>query len=116
MDGAGLVTQPDRAHRYRLHNAGMLFADIDDIADRDLILHQDEKTGDDILDERLAAKADRHADDPGAGEQRGDVDADMGQHDQRGQDDDHAQDRGAEQRQQRTDPGPAWHVALVDPV
>src|SRR5207249_12305471 len=98
MYGTGQIAQPDRADRDRLDDAGMLFADIDDVADGDLIFHQDEEAGDDVLDERLAAKPDRHADDPGSGEQRGDVDADVGQDGQRGQDDDHAQDRRAKQR------------------
>mgnify|MGYP003694178027 CR=1 FL=1 len=45
-----------------------------------------------------------------------DVDADMGQDDQRGHDDDHAQYRGAKQRQQRANPGPARQIAFVDRV
>jgi hypothetical protein len=53
-------------------------------------LEQDEKASDHTLHERLATKADRHADDPRAREQWGDVDAEMGEHDQRSEDDDHA--------------------------
>src|SRR6202011_1271353 len=85
------VAQADSANGDRLDHAFVVFADIDDVADRDLILEQDEETGNHILDERLTAEADRHTDNSRAGEQRGDVDADMGQHDQRGHDDDDAQ-------------------------
>src|SRR5207244_2254712 len=75
---AGYIAHPDRADRDRLDHALVVFADIDDVADRYLILEQDEEAGDDVLDKGLAAKTDRQADDTGAGEQRGDIDADMG--------------------------------------
>ena len=107
MHDSGLIAQPDRAHRDRLDHALMIFADIDDVADRDLILEQDEEAGDDVLDQRLAAKPDRQTDNAGAGEQRRDVDADMRQDDQRGQDDDHAQHSRPQKRQQCAYAGPA---------
>ena len=48
------------------------------LASTDLVLDQDEKPGDDVLDQRLAAEADRETDDAGAGEQGRDVDAELG--------------------------------------
>src|SRR5262249_24588897 len=82
MDRACLIAQLDCANRDRFDDTRMVLAKIDDIADGNLIFHQDEQAGDDILDQRLAAKADRNTDDTGAGEQRSDVDPDMGQDDQ----------------------------------
>jgi len=73
---------------------------IDDIANRDLILEQDEETGNNVSDERLAAKADRYPDDPGASEERSDIDTEMRQDHQRGHDDDHAQQSGPHERKQ----------------
>jgi hypothetical protein len=37
----GLIAQPDRAYRDRLDHTRLVFADIDDVADRQLILDQD---------------------------------------------------------------------------
>src|SRR5260370_11461900 len=112
--GARHIAQPDRADGDPLDHPPVVFADIDDIADRDLILEQDEKTGDDVLDERLTAKADRQTDNPGPGEQRGDVDTDMGEDDQRGQGYDHAQHRRAQKRQQCTYARPLRRARRVD--
>ena len=114
MDRAGLIAQPDRADRDRFDYPRMVLPDIDHIADRDLILHQDEQAGDDVLDQRLAAEADRHTDDAGPGEQRCDVHPDVGQDYQRGQDDEYRQHRGAQQRQQGADAGPPRRTARVD--
>src|SRR5262249_34930519 len=85
MNRARLITQLDRANRDCFDDARMVLAEVNNIADGDLIFHQDEQTGDDVLDQGLAAKADGDTDNAGAGEQWGDVDADMGKDDQRSQ-------------------------------
>jgi hypothetical protein len=91
---AVLVAQPDRADGDRLDDAGVLLPDIDDVADRDLVLNQDEQAGDDVLDQGLAAEPDGHPDHARAGQQRRDVDADLRQHDQGRDRDDHAGNDG----------------------
>ena len=53
---------------------------------------------------RLRAEADRHADDAGAGQQRADVHADLGQHHHAGDDQDGDRQRRAQQRQQGAQP------------
>ena len=58
-------------------DADMAAADIDAVADRESVLEQDEEAGDDVLDQRLRAKADGDAGDAGAGQQRRDVEADL---------------------------------------
>src|SRR5712691_1799064 len=77
VDDPRLVAQPDRADRDRLDRSPVVLADIDDVADRDLVLDQNEEPRDDVLDERLAAEADRQTDNPGAGQKRCDVEADL---------------------------------------
>jgi hypothetical protein len=57
----GLIPEADGADRDRLDHTRVVFPDIDDIADRKLILDQDERAGDDVVDESLAAEAYRQA-------------------------------------------------------
>ena len=49
----------------------------DRVADADLVFEQDEKACDDVLDERLRAEADGQAEDPGAGEDRLQIDPEL---------------------------------------
>ena len=73
--------------RDRLDGADGL-ADVDHVADAVLVLEDHEDAGQEVLDQRLRTEAERDADDPGAGDDRGDVDADL------------AEDHGAEDRDQ----------------
>ena len=55
----------------------------DDVADADLVLEDQEEAADQIPDQGLRAEAERDADDPGAGQRRRDVDAELAQDHQR---------------------------------
>jgi hypothetical protein len=55
-------------------------AALDVLADSEGVVEQEEHTRDDVLDQRLGAKADRQADHAGAGEQRPDLDAERREH------------------------------------
>src|SRR5262249_19843912 len=116
MEGPRRIAQANGADRDRLDDAGMALADIDDVADRERILDQDEEPGDDVLDERLAAEADGEADDAGAGKQRRDGDPELGEDDHRHQHDQDDEDAGAEERQQGPRAGAAGnrHAARID--
>ena len=67
MHGTCLVSQSNCADRDRLDDALVLFAEVNDVTDRDLVLNEDEETRDDVLDEGLAAETDRDPDNPCAG-------------------------------------------------
>ena len=54
-----------------------LAVEVDDVADAELVLGEDEQARQEVLDERLRAEAQRDADDARAGEQRRDVDAEL---------------------------------------
>ena len=77
---------------------------VTDVADLHRVLQQQEDAGDQVAHQCLRAEADRHADDAGAGQQRADVHADLGQHHHAGDDHDGDRQRGAQQRQQRAQP------------
>src|SRR5207245_10526605 len=83
VHAAGAVAQANGANRDRLDDAGVTLADVDDIADRQRVLDQHEKPGDDVLDQSLAAETDGEADDARPGQQRRNVDADLGENDER---------------------------------
>src|SRR5690606_40113029 len=55
-------------------------------ADADLVLENDEEAADDVLDERLRAEADRQAHDARAGKDGRDVETEVAQHHQAGDD------------------------------
>ncbi len=57
-------------------------ADLHHVADGDRVLHEDEDAGDDVLHQRLRAKAYGQAEHAGTGEQRGDIDAEFREQDQ----------------------------------
>ena len=54
-----------------------LAVEVDDVADAELVLDEDEHAGQEVAHERLRAEADRDAEDAGAGEQRAEVDPDL---------------------------------------
>ena len=70
-------------------------AEVDDVADAVLVLDQHEQAGDAVLDEVLGAEAERDAGDAGAGDQRGEVDAELADHEQHG---DHPDEHGDRRR------------------
>ena len=76
-------------------------AALDILADPESIVEQIEDAGDDVLDQRLRAEADRHADHAGAGDQRPDLDPERGQHHQQPDDHDCCEQHVLENRQQR---------------
>ena len=103
MQAAVEVAQAHRSDGHALYQPA-LAADIDHIADVDGAFEHEKCAGDNVLDQRLSAEADRQADDAGAGQQRRDIHAQLGQNDQdrhRGDDD---QQGVPDQRQQGADP------------
>ena len=82
-------------------------------ADRHLVLHDDEQAGYDVLHQRLRAEADGEAGNADAGQQRRDVDAELGS----GRQPAHRQQqhgaRAAQERQQRARPAAALHGVAV---
>src|SRR5260221_354977 len=110
---AGVVAQADGADRDGLDDAGVTLADIDDVADSQRVLDQHEEAGDDVLDQRLAAEADGETDDPRPGEERRDVDADLGEDDERDEEKDDDEHRRAQQREQGAGAGAAGHQDAV---
>ena len=54
--------------------------EVDDVADAELVLGEDEQPRQEVLDERLRPEAERDADDARARQQRRDVDAELAQH------------------------------------
>ena len=99
-DGPVGGAQPGRPQRDRLDRARDLPVEVDDVADAELVLGEDEDARQEVLDERLRPEAERHADDARAGEQRRDVHADLAQHHEaREQQDDEARDAAQDARQ-----------------
>ena len=87
---AVLAAQHRRAQRDPLDRAGR-HAEVDDVADAVLVLDQHEQAGDAVLDEVLGAEAEGDAGDAGAGDQRGQVDAELAEdHEQGDHPDQHA--------------------------
>ena len=62
-----------------------------DVADMDRILEQDEYAGDEVLDQGLGAEADRKTGDAGTGQQRADIDPELGERHHRRHQGDHHQ-------------------------
>ena len=62
VDGA----QPGGAQRHGLDGAGRLAVEVDDVADAELVLDQDEDAREEVAHQRLGAEAERDAEDPGA--------------------------------------------------
>src|SRR5262249_53485936 len=115
VDGAGVVAHPDAADAHRFDDAGMA-AEIDDVADRDGVLGEDEDAGDDVLHQGLGAEADGEADDAGTGQKRRDIEAELREHDQRHHDDEHDAEGVAQERQQRAHARVGGGVAPARPV
>ena len=85
MDGALLVAQHDGAQVDLLDQPAL---PVDDrvVADAHLVFEDDEEAGDHVAHQGLGAEADRQAGDAGAGQRRRDVDAELAQHHQPGDD------------------------------
>ncbi|MNX92704.1 hypothetical protein D3C86_1248560 [compost metagenome] len=98
MQRALAVAQLHRADGHAFHHAGVV-GQLDRIADGDGILDHDEQAGDQILHQALGAEADGQADHAGAGQQRRDVDTQVGQHRNHGDDQQPHERRVAHQRQ-----------------
>ena len=82
------VTQVDESQRDVLDGA-LDGADANDVAQRELMLELEEEPGHEVAHEALRAERHREADDAGAGEQRRDVEAELAQHQQQRDDDEH---------------------------
>jgi hypothetical protein len=102
-DGAVDAAQPRGAQADGLDGAGRGGVEVDDVADAELVLDEDEDARQEVLDQRLGAEAQRDADDAGAGQQGRQVDAELAEDHQPGDDeDDEARDAG-ENAAQRLD-------------
>jgi hypothetical protein len=93
--------QPGSAQAEVLHRARPALAEIDDVADRELVLEQDEDPGDEILDERLGSEPDRQSGDAGAGDQGGEVDPELGEDQEAGHEPDPEARGASEDRRER---------------
>ena len=98
MKLAGRMAQPDRTQGEAFDDAAGLAA-FDVFAHPESIVGEIEDARYDILHQRLAAERDGKAQDRGAGQQRRDVDAEVGQHDQHRDQADHDAQCGPQQRQ-----------------
>ena len=98
MNAAGGIAEAQGADGHRLDGARMA-GDVDIVAEGDRILDEDEEAGDDVLDQGLGTETDSQADNPGAGQQRRDVDAEFGQDDQHHHDGEGDEDDIAQQGQ-----------------
>ena len=87
---AAVVAQLDRTQAERFHRP-LVVAALDVLADAEGIVDQEEHAADDVAHQGLRAEADGDADDPGAGDQRADLDAERGQDHQAGN---HGEDDG----------------------
>ena len=76
-DGALDVAEPGDPQADRLDGAAGL-AEVDRVADAVLVLEDHEDAGQEVLDQALRAEAERDADDTGAGDQRADRVAELG--------------------------------------
>jgi hypothetical protein len=108
-------TQARRPQAHDLDDPGGL-ADVDRVADAELVLNQDEDARQEVLDQALRAEADRHPDDARAGEQRTEVDAELIEHHEAG---DHPDDEARDAAQhgcERLDPHgrPGRQIAGVE--
>ena len=81
--GAVDIAQHDRAQVDLLDVAGHA-VDAREVADADLIFENEEEPRDHVADEILRAEADRQPRNPGAGQDRHDVDAELAQQHQDG--------------------------------
>ena len=84
----------------------------DDVADLHGVLEEEEKAGNEVLDEFLRAKADGDADNAGAGEERSDVHADLAERHQDDDQEDGDQQHGAEHGQQGAEAAGAGELGL----
>ena len=73
----------------------MLLAEINHVPHRHLVLNEDEKTRDNVLDKRLAAEPDSDPNNSCAGQQWGDANANLRQNGQPRDRDNDAEQRGA---------------------
>ena len=85
------------------HNASQA-AQLHHITNRDRIFKQQEDTGDHILHQSLATKANRNADHAGTGNQRGDINANFRQHRQHDKNQDDGQKHRAQHGQKGAHP------------
>src|SRR6478672_7179599 len=85
---AGGVPQVDEAQGDVLDGA-LDGTDANDVAERELMLELEEEAGNEVAHEALRPERDSEADDPRAGEQRRDVEAELPQNQQQRDDDEH---------------------------
>src|SRR5690554_6052596 len=99
MVGTGKITNAHRADAEAFGSAGNT-TNGDDIACVHGVFHLNEDTGNDVLHQLLRTKTDGQAQYPGTGDQRTDIDADLGQHDHHGHGQQGDGQRISKQRQQ----------------
>ena len=77
--------------------------EVDDVADPELVLDQDERAGEEVAHERLGAEADRHAEHAGAGQQRREIDPQLAAGGERGDQEDREREDAAQDARKRVD-------------
>ncbi len=107
-----MVPQLDRAQAEGLDGA-LVAAALDVLADPERVVEQVEHAADDVLDQRLCAESDGDADDPRTGDERPDLDAKGRQRHQQRHHHENDEQEVAQDRQQRSQPGPAARLLAV---
>jgi hypothetical protein len=92
----GRVADVDEAERDVLHRS-LERTDAHDVAEGELVLELEEEPGHEVAHETLRAERDGEPHDAGAGEQRTDVEAELPEHEQHRDDDEHGATDAAEQ-------------------
>jgi hypothetical protein len=88
-------------------------AEVDDVADAELVLDQDEHARQEVAHQRLGAEADRHAEDAGARQQRGEVEADLAEAHEQRDEPDHERHDAAQHAREGVDPLLRAHARLA---
>ncbi len=112
MDRPGMVAKLQRANRQFFDRSDRV-ADDQVLSDPERVVDQEEDTGDHVPHQRLGAKTDRDADDAGAGQQRGDIDAEIAQSNKHRHGDNAGLDNQPDHRQYRRQAGTSLTTALA---
>ncbi len=113
MVGAVQIPQGHRADPHPVHGTGIA-THADEIAGVHGILQLNEDPGDHVLHQLLGTKTNGQTQHTGAGNQRADLDTDLGQHDHRRHDDDGNGHGGMEQSQQGLSAGRlSWRAVFA---
>ena len=110
-----VAAKDDRPQADRFDETGLAI-DRDDVAEADLVLQDQEETCDHIADKILCSESHCETGDPGAGQDRADVDVEQRKRHQRGDADDEQRGDNAQQLTERGDALPAFEQVRLAAV